>query len=222
MARTCFGLLRAALIVLLIGSAATVAAERMAPFEVVGLFKDQAVVRMPGGTEQVLKAGTPSPEGVLLISANPHEAIFEYAGERYTLGLSNRVTSGFAKTEPATLIIPADQMGQYRVRGAINDHYVSFLVDTGASVVAISASQAASIGLDYSNGQRGQVQTAQGTATSWFLSLDEVKVAGLSARNVQAAVIEGSYPAEILLGMSFLRQMSLHEKDGAMVLTQKY
>jgi aspartyl protease family protein len=222
MAWRCFGSLRAALTVLLIGCTATVTAERMAPFEVVGLFKNQAVVRMPGGAEQVLKAGVPSPQGVLLVSATPHEGVFEYAGERYTLGLSNRVSSGFTTPEPATLIIPADQMGQYRVRGAINDHYVSFLVDTGASVVALSASQAASIGLDYSRGERGQVQTAQGTATSWFVSLDEVKVAGLSARNVQAAVIDGSYPAEILLGMSFLRQMRMHEQDGAMVLTQKY
>jgi len=222
MARILRQLCRAALLALVALTGGAAVAERMAPFEVVGLFKNQAVVRMPGGPEQLLKAGQPSPQGVLLISANPHEGVFEYAGERYTLGLSNRVSSGFKKADLPTLTIPADGLGQYRVRGAINDHYVNFLVDTGASVVAMSAAQADRLGLDYSGGQRGQVQTAQGTAASHFVVLGEVKVAGLVGRNVQAAVIEGSYPAEILLGMSFLRQMSIHEQDGAMTLTQKY
>ena len=192
------------------------------PIEVVGLFKDQAVIRTTGGTQRLLKIGQESPEGVRLISANPREAVVEYQGERHTLSLSNRVSSGFRAAELASVTIPSDQLGQYRVRGAINNHYVNFLVDTGASVVALSSQEAQRLGLDYSQGQRGQVQTAQGTADSYFLLLDEVKVAGLTAYNVQAAVIEGSYPIEILLGMSFLRQVSMQEQGGAMVLTQKF
>jgi aspartyl protease family protein len=194
----------------------------VAPVEVVGLFKNQAVIKAPGGAQRLLKVGQVSPEGVRLLSANTREAVIEYLGERHTLSLSNRVSSGFREAERASVTIPSDQLGQYRVRGAINDHYVNFLVDTGASVVALSSQEATRLGIDYSRGERGQVQTAQGTTDSFFLILDEVKVAGLKAYNVQAAVIEGAYPVEILLGMSFLRQVSMQEQAGAMVLTQKF
>ena len=99
---------------------------------------------------------------------------------------------------------------------------VKFLVDTGASVVALSAREADGLGLDYLNGTKGSVQTAQGVANSYFLMLDEVVVGGITAHNVQAAVIEGAYPVEILLGMSFLRQVALHEQGGVLTLTAKY
>ncbi len=192
------------------------------PVEIVGLFKNQAVVKGAGGKHRILKVGEVSQEGVRLLSANTREAVVEYEGDRHTLSLSNRVSSGFQAAERASVTIPSDQMGQYRVRGAINDHYVNFLIDTGASVVALSSQEAVRLGIDYSRGQQGQVQTAQGTTNSFFLVLDEVKVAGLKAYNVQAAVIEGAYPVEILLGMSFLRQVTMREQAGAMVLTQKF
>ena len=99
---------------------------------------------------------------------------------------------------------------------------MDFLIDTGASVVALSSVVAESLGIDYSRGQRGAVQTAQGNAESYFLTLDQVTVAGLTARNVQAAIISGSYPVDILLGMSFLRQVSMRENGGVMTLVQKY
>ena len=113
-------------------------------------------------------------------------------------------------------------MGQYRIRGAINNRYVDFLIDTGASVVALSSAAAESLGIDYASGQRGAVQTAQGNAESYFLTLDRITVAGLTAHNVQAAVINGHYPVDILLGMSFLRQVSMSENAGVMKLVQKY
>ena len=47
-------------------------------------------------------------------------------------------------------------------------------------------------------------------------------MAGITAHNVQTAVIDGNYPVEILLGMSFLRQVALQEQGGVMTLTQKF
>ena len=222
MARRSGRLHLARLCLLLLGSTLALSAHALPPIEVVGLFKNQAVIKAPGGTPRLLKVGQESPEGVRLIAANPREAVIEYQGERHTLSLSDRVSSGFRAAERASVTIASDQLGQYRVRGAINNHYVNFLIDTGASVVALSSRDAQRLGIDYSRGERGQVQTAQGTTDSYFLMLDEVKVAGLTAYNVQAAIIEGSYPLEILLGMSFLRQVSMQEQGGAMVLTQKF
>jgi aspartyl protease family protein len=198
-----------------------VAAQASVPVEVVGLFKDRAVIRGPGG-EQLLSVGDITPTGVELLSANAREAIVSYQGERHTLTLSSRMVGGYVEAQTSEVSIPADDLGQYRIRGAINDRYVDFLIDTGASVVALSSVVAESLGIDYSRGQRGAVQTAQGNAESYFLTLDQVTVAGLTARNVQAAIISGSYPVDILLGMSFLRQVSMRENGGVMTLVQKY
>ena len=191
------------------------------PVEVVGLFKNQAVVQV-GSVQRLIKVGKISPEGVELLSADTAQAKVRYQGKIYTLSLSDRVHSGFRQADKASVAIPSDDMGQYRVRGAINSQYVSFLVDTGASVVAMSSQEAGRLGLDYQRGQRGQVQTAQGTADSYFVIIDRVSVAGITAHNVQAAIIDGSYPVEILLGMSFLRQVSMQENSGVMTLTQKF
>ncbi|NND44879.1 MAG: TIGR02281 family clan AA aspartic protease, partial [Xanthomonadales bacterium] len=53
-----------------------------------------------------------------------------------------------------------------------------------------------------------------------FVVLDELVIGGITAHNVEAAVIEGSFPQTPLLGMSFLRQVSMEESAGVLTLTQ--
>ena len=190
-----------------------------APVEVVGLFKDRAVIRL-AGEEKLLRVGETSPAGVTLLAADANGATVRYRDEEYTLSLSNRIAGGFQEVAKPVVSISADQLGQYRIRGAINNNYVNFLVDTGASVVALSSATADRIGLSYKDGQKGTVATAQGMADSYFVTLAEVNVAGITAYNVQAAVIIGQYPLETLLGMSFLRSVGLQENAGVMTLTQ--
>jgi len=190
-----------------------------APVEVVGLFKDRAVIRL-AGEEKLLRVGETSPAGVTLLAADANGATVRYRDEEYTLSLSNRIAGGFQEVAKPVVSISADQLGQYRIRGAINNNYVNFLVDTGASVVALSSATADRIGLSYKDGQKGTVATAQGMADSYFVTLAEVNIAGITAYNVQAAVIIGQYPLETLLGMSFLRSVGLQENAGVMTLTQ--
>ena len=189
------------------------------PIEIVGLFKDRAVIRESNG-ERLLSVGETTRQGVKLVSASSREAVVSYQGERHTVVLSNRVTARFAEVKQQQVTIAADDLGQYRIRGAINNRYVDFLVDTGASVVALSSAHADSLGIDYRRGQLGSVQTAQGNAESYFLQLREVTVAGIKAHNVQAAVITGTSPLESLLGRSFLTQVSSQENAGVMTLVQ--
>ncbi len=208
-------------LLLVLGVGATVPAFAAAPVEVVGLFKDRAVIRTARG-DSMIRVGETSDSGVTLVSADAHGALVRYRGDEYRLALSNRVGSQFHKVERTQISISPDSLGQYRIRGSINNRFVDFLVDTGASVVALSAREADGLGLDYLDGTKGSVQTAQGVANSYFVMLDEVVVGGITAHNVQAAVIEGAYPVEILLGMSFLRQVALHEQGGVLTLTAKY
>lgn len=193
------------------------------PLEIVGLFKDTIVIREWGG-EHILRAGETTASGVSLIRANSREAVVSYQGQQHTLTLSDRPAGagGYARATAQSVAIPADALGQYRIRGAINNRYVDFLIDTGASVVAMSSSAAEALGIEYTRGQHGAVQTAQGNAESYFLKLETVTVAGITAHNVQAAIITGGYPQDILLGMSFLKQVSMQESGGVMTLVKKF
>ncbi len=191
----------------------------VAPMEVVGLFKNRAVVRI-ASDQLMLKVGE-TKKGVTLISADATQAHLVYEGQDYHLSLSNRVASRFQRAERARVAIASDQLGQYRIRGAVNNRFTNFLIDTGASVVVVSSSDAMRMGIDYGNAQKGVVHTAQGTTDSYFVTLDEVVVGGITAYNVQATVIEGDYPLEPLLGMSFLRHVRMEENRGVLTLTQQ-
>ncbi|MCZ6618834.1 MAG: retropepsin-like aspartic protease [Gammaproteobacteria bacterium] len=188
--------------------------------EVVALFKNKAVIRVAEG-EGLIKVGETTSQGVTLISADAKQAHVRYLGEEYHLTLSSRIGVSFEPPGKSQVDIVPDRLGQYRVRGFINNRFANFLVDTGASLVALSSKDARELGLNYDRGEKGRVQTAQGTTDSYFMILDEVMVGGITAYNVRAAVIEGEYPVDILLGMSFLRQVGMREQGGVLTLTQK-
>lgn len=215
----CRLLMAGSLVLLALGFAA--AGWAAAPVEVLALFKDRAVLKTAGGQE-MLRIGETSQNGVTLLAADPYQAKVRYQSEVYQLQLSARVGSVFAKPKADVVHINRDPMGQYRVRGTINNHLVDFLVDTGASIIAISERQASAMGLDFKAGRPGHVQTAQGNAEAYFLSLDNVKVGGISLHGVQATVLQGGFPTDVLLGMSFLNQVQMSDNNGVLTLTSQY
>jgi len=156
---------------------------------------------------------------VKLLSATAAGARVEYQGKTYELRLSDRVASGFQGATQRSISINPDNTGQYRVRGEINGQLVGFLVDTGASVVAMSSHDANMLGINYQLGQQGSVVTAQGEVAARYITLSEVSVGGVTAHNVAATVIEGQYPLDVLLGMSYLNQVSMQNKGGVLTLS---
>lgn len=193
----------------------------VSPVEAVALFKDRAVVRTMQG-EEMLKVGQTSKAGVTLLAATPIGATVRYQDAVYDLDLSTRVAGSFAKPKEDVVRISSDDFGQYRMRGSIHDQPVNFLVDTGASVVAMSEVHASMLGLDYQAGQKGFVQTAQGNANAYFVMLDKVTLGNITQHKVRATVIEGTYPVDVLLGMSFLKGVKLQDNAGVLTLTAKY
>ncbi len=192
-----------------------------ADVEVVALFKDRAVLRTAAG-DQLLKVGQSSPDGVTLVAADARGARVRFQGREQVLALSTRVAGSFTAAAPARIAIAPDAQGQYRVRGSINGQPADFLVDTGASIVVINGNRARALGLDLERGRSGSIQTAQGNVAAHFLDLDEVAVAGIETAGVQAAIVEGDFPTDILLGMSFLRDVTIEARDGVMTLIRKH
>lgn len=212
---------RTLLLTLLLGWAPAVVALEFPKVEVNGLFGSQAVLTI-NGRQRLLKQGQKSPEGVVLVSATLQKAVVDFNGERRTLLLSSRVAGSYKVRTKEVVRLNADGYGQYRTQITINGQPVSCLVDTGASDIAISSAQADRLGIDYLSGREGQVITANGRVTSYFVELSEVVLAGITQRNVSAAVVRGFYPEEVLLGMSFLSALKMEEEGGVMSLTQQY
>ena len=99
------------------------------------------------GKEHYLTIGQTSPEGATLVESDAQHAVVRYKDETYKLTLSDRVGGAFQAANQTSLSIAPDEIGQYRMQGSINGHMVDFLVDTGASLVAISERTAKQMGI---------------------------------------------------------------------------
>lgn len=117
----------------------------------------------------------------------------------------------------AMVVLEQDRNGHYEAEGQINGQAVTFLVDTGATDVALPESIARALGLEF--GPRVKVMTAAGPASAWMTRLDEVTVGGIRRRNVRATITDGEFNG-ILLGMSFLKHYSLQQQDGRLVIRE--
>jgi aspartyl protease family protein len=115
------------------------------------------------------------------------------------------------------IILEQDRNGHYEVEGLINGQSVDFLVDTGATDVAVPESMARVLGLEF--GPRVQVMTAAGPSQAWMTRLNEVSIGGIRRRNVRATITSGEFNG-VLLGMSFLKHYSLRQQDGKLVISE--
>ncbi len=189
---------------------------------VVGLFKDAAVLKI-NGHQQLLKVGQASSEGVILERANSKEAILKYEGKSQVYPLGVDIGQGFAVRESGKAVISMTPRGQYLTVGSINSLPVTFLVDTGATSIAMSKAIAKRLGIDYRvTGTKGSTHTAGGIVRSWVVKLKAVKVGDISVRNVRATVLDGTGMTEVLLGMTFLSRVKMSEDGGVMYLEQKF
>lgn len=185
------------------------------------LFDGRALLTIEG-TPRMLRVGETSPEGVTLLAASAREAIIGLQGRREVLAPGRDTGGGFAVPARREVAIARGPQHGYAVSGTINGLQVRMLVDTGASVVALNAREAERLRLDYrSRGVPATVQTAGGVAAAWSVTLDRVEVSGIVARNVAAAVVEGDFPIDVLLGMSWLGRVTMHEADGVLYLREK-
>jgi len=191
--------------------------------QVVGLFPGAAVVSVDG-QRQLLKVGQRGPAGVSLVSADARGAVLRVDGVERPFGLSREYSaSGYAEPQRQQLSIARGNSGHYWVAGSVNGQGVQFLVDTGATSVAMNEAQAKRLGLDYQQrGQPMQVNTAGGVVPGWRLSLDRVKVGSIEVLGVEAAILAGGSPSEVLLGMSFLNRVGWREEQGVLRLEAKH
>jgi aspartyl protease family protein len=191
-----------------------------ASVSVVGLFKDKAIVSIDGGKPRTLSVGQ-TVQGVKLIAADSSDASFEVDGKRRTLGMGQSFAGGAQPGTRQSVSLTADSRGHFAAAGSLNGYPMTFLVDTGATTIAISAAEARRIGLDYRSGQAVGVGTAAGVVPAWRVTFNTVKVGGISVNQVEGMVVEAGLNVP-LLGMSFLNRMEMKRDGQTMTLTQRY
>lgn len=187
---------------------------------VVGLFKDKAIVSIDGGKPRTLSVGQ-SAGGVKLLAADSDGAQFDIDGSRRNLGMGQSFAGGPATGARPTVSLTADVKGHFAAQGSLNGYPVNFLVDTGATSIAIGAADARRIGLDYKAGQRAGVGTAAGVVPAWRVTFNAVKVGDITVHQVEGMVLETNLGTP-LLGMSFLNRMEMKRDGQIMTLTQRY
>lgn len=190
---------------------------------VVGLFPNAAVLSIDG-ERKLVKVGQAGPQGVQVVRADSQSAVLRINGVESTHTLAREYASGgYTAPGKQSHVLPRGEGGHYRTSGLVNGRSMTFLVDTGATSIAFSEVHAQRLGIAYrQQGEPMTTSTASGLTKAWRVKLNSVKIAGIEVLGVEAAVLEGEFPREALLGMSFLNRIRWREELGTLVLESKH
>jgi aspartyl protease family protein len=188
-----------------------------------GTIGSRAILIVNGGAPKTLAVGEAF-QGVKLVSLQGEQATVEAGGKRVALRMDTPVSiggNGGSGGGGTRIVLPVSSGGHFMAQGAINGRAVSFMLDTGATTIAMSAADAQRIGLDFSKGQPVRMNTANGIAPGYRLRLASVRVGDVEVYDVEAIVSEQPMPF-ILLGNSFISRFSMRRDADQMVLEKRF
>lgn len=188
-----------------------------------GMLGNKALLVVDGGEPKSVAPGD-SFKGVRVISTQGDTAVLEIAGQRQTLRVGGSPVSVGKPINTANsnrIVLSADSQGHFFSQGLVNSRPVQFLVDTGATTIGMSVSDADRIGLQYKQGQSVQVATANGVVPGWRVRLSSVRVSDVEVRDIEAVITPISMPF-VLLGNSYLTRFQMTRNNEQLVLEKRY
>ena len=202
--------------------AAAVGAHAAGSVMLTGTIGSRAILIVNGAPPKTVAVGETF-QGVKLVSLQAEQAVVELEGKRVNLRMDTPVSigGGGGTGGGSRIVLPADSRGHFMTQGAINGRPVTFMLDTGATSIALSADDAQRIGLDYSKGQRIQISTANGVSSGYRLRLRSVRVGDVEVYDIDAIVSPQPMPF-VLLGNSFINRFSMRRDADQMVLEKRY
>ena len=190
----------------------------------VGIFPGKAVLSVDGRPPKTIAPGQSIGE-VKLISIERDAVIIEAGGKRDRIEMGAQSFAVGAPQDPSgsgqSVTLVADPNGHFYKQGRINSASVTFLVDTGATSIAMGPIVAEQAGIDYKAGRMSMVGTANGVAPVYAVTIEKVTLGDLVLRNVEAVVLMQDMPS-VLLGMSFLNRVTMARDGTTMVLKRRY
>lgn len=183
-----------------------------------GRMADKALLVVDGRAHTLAVGETVA--GLKLLRWQDDDAEFERQGGTLRLRLGAAPATLNGTTPPSQgreIVIPAGSGGHFVAAGSINGRSVQFMVDTGATLLAMGQVDAARLGVDLSQARTGITQTANGPVPVRMVVLSSVRVGNVEVANVGAAVMPQPMPY-VLLGNSFLSRFQMHRDNDIMRL----
>jgi aspartyl protease family protein len=187
-----------------------------------GVLGSKALLVIDGAPPKTLAAGE-SHMGVKLISAAGDQAVIDIQGKRSSLRVGDApvsVGSAAGAGGGTKIVLPVGSGGHFMANGTINGRTIQFMVDTGATTVALGISDAQRLGIDYQKGQLVRMNTANGVAQAWRVKLNSVRIGDVEIFDVDGVV--GPNMPFALLGNSFLSRFTMNRSSDVMVLERRF
>ncbi|MDY7547424.1 TIGR02281 family clan AA aspartic protease [Glaciimonas sp. CA11.2] len=187
---------------------------------VAGLFPGKAVLIIDGAAPKTYSVGDNVRGDIRLTSVTGSTATVNVKGKLETIGIGEFVSRS-APSANASVTLKVNGAGHFVAQSQVNGGIMTMLVDTGATVIALPASDAIRLGINYKRGQKTMMNTANGLTPGYRVRLDIVKVGDIEIRQVDAVVLESGL-SFALLGMSFLNRTEMRREGDMMVLTKRF
>jgi aspartyl protease family protein len=190
---------------------------------VVGLFNGKALLIINSGSPQTLSIGQ-TKNGVKLVAADSESAtlLVEGVTKVLAMGQGASITNNDTVDANAFVNLYANSEGQFFGDLTANGASLKYVIDTGASVVALNSADAKRAGISYLSGEKDVGSTASGQVITYRVKINTLKIGSIVLHNVDAAVIEGNYPEVVLLGSSALNRLNMNRNNSILTLTKKY
>jgi aspartyl protease family protein len=189
-----------------------------------GMVGSKALVIVDGSAPKIVAVGE-SFNGVKVVSTQGDTAVLMVGGKRMNMRVGDAPASvgeqAGSKSSGSKIVLTAGNGGHFLAQGSINGKAVQFMVDTGATAVALGAAEAKRMGIDYTSGRPVRMSTANGQAMGYLLTLNSVRIGDVEVQNVEAIVSQQTMPY-VLLGNSFLTRFSMRRDNDQMVLERRF
>lgn len=210
--------------VLLLASAFGHGAAQAQSVALAGMLGSKALLIVDGTPPKTVAAGE-THQGVKVISTSGDQAVIEQDGRRRTVRVGDAPVSlggsGASAGRGTRIVLNEGSGGHFMTAGQINGRAVQFMVDTGATNIAMSALDADRAGIAYKNGQRVRMTTANGITDGFRIKLNSVRVGDVEVYDVEAIVTPEPMPF-LLLGNSFLSRFQMRRENTLMTLDKRY
>ncbi len=185
-----------------------------------GIMGSKAMLMINGGEPLAVPVGQ-TVDGVKLLSIQGDQVTIEIGGKKRPLRVGQHAIGTGSADGSGKIIMTADGQGHFYTIGTINGTSVRFLVDTGATMISLGATDARRVGVDFNRGQKALSNTANGQAVVSKIQLDTVRIGDVTLHNVDALIHQTEMPVA-LLGMSFLNRMEMQRDGSTMTLKKRF
>lgn len=186
-----------------------------------GVLGQRALLMVNGGAPRSVAVGD-AYQGVKVLAVRGDQAELQFGGKTVTVRLGDSPASVGQRLPQGSgrIVLTSDSRGHFISQGRINGQLIQFIVDTGATTLAIGAPEAERMGIAFKSGAPVHMSTANGATQGWRIRLDTVRIGDVELHGLDAVVVPMAMPY-VLLGNNFLARFQMTRSNEQMVLERR-